>query len=154
MEGDLFAVKHFTFQRSDTSEKIIQAAVLVGCLGSAVLGSILESDSSGIGTHTKLGLPPCGFYTVTGIPCPTCGVTTSFVEAAHGRFAKSFFTQPLGLFTFAGICAGAVVLTAALVSGKSLFKLKLPLGAYTIMTMILVTVVLSWIYKIYVCLQR
>jgi hypothetical protein len=29
-------------------------------------------------THTQLGLPPCTFYQLTGIPCPSCGMSTSF----------------------------------------------------------------------------
>ena len=29
-------------------------------------------------THTQLGLPPCNFVTLTGKPCPACGMTTSF----------------------------------------------------------------------------
>jgi len=146
-------VKHFRFPESSASEKIIQAALLVGCIGTGILGSMLEPDPSGVGTHTRLGLPPCGFYTVTGIPCPTCGVTTSFVEAAHGRFKKSFFTQPLGLFVFAGICAGVIILTAALATNKSLFRLKLPVSACTMAIVILAVVVFSWIYKIYICLR-
>ena len=146
-------MKHSRFPGSNGSEKIIQAALLVGCIVAGILGSMLEPDPSGVGTHTRLGLPPCGFYTVTGIPCPTCGVTTSFAEAAHGRFKKSFFTQPMGLFTFAGICAGAVILAAALATGRSLFRLKLPIGTCTIAVLILAIVVVSWICKIYICLR-
>lgn len=29
-------------------------------------------------THRQLGLPPCSFYAKTGLPCPSCGFTTSF----------------------------------------------------------------------------
>ena len=31
-----------------------------------------------MGTHQQLGLPPCNFVTLTGYPCPACGMTTSF----------------------------------------------------------------------------
>jgi hypothetical protein len=34
-------------------------------------------------THTLLGLPPCTFKTLTGKPCPSCGMTTSFSLMLH-----------------------------------------------------------------------
>jgi hypothetical protein len=34
-------------------------------------------------THRKLGLPPCTFKVVTGIPCPSCGMTTSWSLLLH-----------------------------------------------------------------------
>jgi hypothetical protein len=34
-------------------------------------------------THRQLGLPPCSFYKMTGIPCPSCGFTTSFALLMH-----------------------------------------------------------------------
>jgi hypothetical protein len=35
-------------------------------------------------THTLLGLPPCTFKTLTGFPCPSCGMTTSFALLVRG----------------------------------------------------------------------
>jgi hypothetical protein len=42
----------------------------------------------------------CPFYTLTGLPCPGCGLTRSFVCLAHGRFAESFHWHPLGPILF------------------------------------------------------
>ena len=30
------------------------------------------------GTHQQLGLPECNFKSLAGVPCPSCGMTTSF----------------------------------------------------------------------------
>lgn len=34
-------------------------------------------------THRQLRLPPCSFYRMTHLPCPSCGFTTSFSLVMH-----------------------------------------------------------------------
>jgi len=40
---------------------------------------------------------PCPLRTLTGIPCPLCGGTTSVEEAFRGHFGDSLAASPLGL---------------------------------------------------------
>jgi hypothetical protein len=40
-------------------------------------------------THMQMGLPPCNFVTLTGKPCPACGMTTSFALLVHGDVPNS-----------------------------------------------------------------
>jgi hypothetical protein len=47
-------------------------------------------------THQKLGLPPCNFRVITGIPCPSCGMTTSFTWLMHGRVDYSLQANAVG----------------------------------------------------------
>jgi hypothetical protein len=48
-------------------------------------------------THRQLGLPPCTFYTFTGgLPCPSCGMTTSFALLAHGDVWNSLRANAVG----------------------------------------------------------
>ena len=49
-----------------------------------------------MGSHTELGLQPCAFYERTGIPCISCGMTTSFAWFARGNLLASFYIQPMG----------------------------------------------------------
>ena len=135
------------------SEKIIQFIILAGCVSAVVVGTWLTPDHSGVGTHTALGFPPCGFYTITGIPCPTCGVTTSFVLAAHLRFEESFLVQPLGFLVFIAVCLSALATGGTLLMGKSLFKLKLKVNGYKIAFLLIVIVLSSWCYKIVIVLK-
>ena len=56
----------------------------------------LRPSGEGFGTHTQLGLAPCGFKQATGLPCATCGMTTAFSNAAHGNLLDSLLGQPAG----------------------------------------------------------
>lgn len=49
------------------------------------------------GGKSLLGLPSlCAFYTMTGLPCPGCGITRSVVCCCHLRFVEGFTYHPLG----------------------------------------------------------
>jgi hypothetical protein len=76
----------------------------IGLAGILVLARRLVPDPRGYGTHTQLGLRPCAFLTVTGRPCPTCGMTTAFAWLLRGRVIRSWQVNPagclLGLLSF------------------------------------------------------
>ncbi len=75
------------------------------------LAARLTPDPRGVGTHEQLGLAPCGFHLRTGLPCPTCGMTTAYAYAVRGNWLRAFLVQPAGLglalLTFGAVCAGA-----------------------------------------------
>lgn len=56
-----------------------------------------------LATHQQLGLPPCTFYFVTGLPCPACGMTTSFALLMHGDLLSSLRANAVGTM-LAGFC--------------------------------------------------
>lgn len=76
-------------------------AVLTGALGVLTTARMLTPSLEGRGTHVALGLSPCGFLAYTGLPCPTCGLTTAFAHLAHGSLRASLHAHPLGLPLFA-----------------------------------------------------
>jgi hypothetical protein len=51
----------------------------------------------------------CAFLAASGIPCPQCGMTRSFVWAARGHLLESFRYSPGGLGLFLWIQAGALI---------------------------------------------
>ncbi|HUW18542.1 MAG TPA: DUF2752 domain-containing protein [Sedimentisphaerales bacterium] len=52
-------------------------------------------------------LGPCGFKQKYGLPCPTCGMTTSAIAFSRGRIFESFYIQPA-----AGLVCSMLVVTA------------------------------------------
>ncbi len=43
----------------------------------------------------------CTFRTVTGIPCPGCGLTRSFISLGHGQLLDAWHYNPAGFVFFA-----------------------------------------------------
>ncbi len=72
---------------------LLLAAGLVGLLGVA---RGLGPDPRGYGTHTQLGLRPCAFASLTGRPCPSCGMTTAWAYFTRGRLGDSWRANPAG----------------------------------------------------------
>ena len=48
---------------------------------------------------------PCPLRTLTGIPCPLCGMTTSVEDTVHGHLEGAFAANPAGI----ALVAAAVV---------------------------------------------
>src|SRR6266545_4055966 len=45
---------------------------------------------------------PCPWKALTGIPCPTCGMTHAFVHLAHAELAAALSASPAGALLAAG----------------------------------------------------
>ena len=48
-------------------------------------------------THRELGLPECTFKKMTGIPCPSCGMTTSFALTIRGDLFHAVQANSVGV---------------------------------------------------------
>ncbi len=80
--------------------RLVWAVAGLGSWGVLVLSAWLRPDLRGFGTHQQLGLPPCTFEAMTSVPCPGCGLTTSFAHMAHGHFIRAFGAHLMGPFLF------------------------------------------------------
>lgn len=101
-------------ERREGVVRLAAAGFAVALLAVLVVASRLAPSASGSGTHRQLGLPPCGWVQSFNRPCPTCGMTTAFAHAAHGRLDSAFVAQPMGavlsIVTAAGFWASIHVL--------------------------------------------
>jgi hypothetical protein len=117
--------------------------------GSAVLVTALalSPDPAGHGTHTQLGLPPCGFLLVTGLPCPGCGLTTSFAHMIRLQVAGAFGANPFGVLLFcvtvAGVGISAVGMTRSLPVVRTLDRLHFE----KVMIVLGVAALLAWVSR-------
>lgn len=59
------------------------------------------------GTHELLGLPPCSFQRLTGMPCPSCGLTTSFCHFVRGDLVSSLKANAVGTL-LAALCLASI----------------------------------------------
>lgn len=135
------------FTRGDQIQYGVVIAIATATLG---LARYLQPSARGFGTHEQLGLPACTFLTWTGIPCPSCGLTTSFAYAAHWHWWESFLAQPFGLLAFC-LTALSIPLTSYLLYRRIVWEQLLHARATNrTIYALLVIYLLSWCYKIYV----
>lgn len=140
-------------RRVGLAGRAIAVVVALLCLTVFVLAAISKPSETGFGTHQSLGLARCQFFQSTGIPCPSCGMTTSFAWFVRGNFLASFYVQPMG---FVLAVAAAMTIWGALyiaVSGRPVYVLLdfIPLR-YTLLPALLFGVA-AWGWKIFIHLH-
>jgi hypothetical protein len=133
--------------------RFVALLVGLGCLGLMLTAAQLTPSPSGMGTHTQLHLDQCQFALRTGIPCPSCGMTTSFAWLARGNFPAAFYVQPMGaLLGLATIATFWVALYVA-ATGRAVYRL-LSLGpSRYYVPAIAALAVLAWAWKIFIHLR-
>src|ERR1700723_2692859 len=60
---------------------------------------------------------PCPLRTLTGVPCPFCGMTTATVALTHGEWAAAARTSPLA-YLAAGLVVGTAPILLARITGR------------------------------------
>ncbi len=91
--------------QGDWSSLVTWAVLFAGPLSVLVTAALLTPSPEGHGTHTQLGLPPCGFLVYTGYPCPGCGLTTSFAHMIRLEVFGAFHANPFGILLFLATAA-------------------------------------------------
>jgi hypothetical protein len=83
------------------------AGVGLSCL---VAAAVANPDTVGSGPVI------CPFRLATGLPCPGCGLTRSWVYLAHGRWGEAMSANPFGLVLMVAVAAlvAAVLRSAVL----------------------------------------
>ena len=134
--------------RVPVSERVLAALASAACLALLILSARLDPEPAGHGTHTQLGLPACGWVIGFGRPCPTCGMTTAFAHAAHGRLWSSLVAQPAGAFlallTACGVWIGAYIAATGSRVGRLCARMLAPRWLWAFAGL----AAASWAYKL------
>ncbi len=130
------------------------AAILVACTGLFAAASWLDPARGSTDSLEQFGLPPCGMLVRWGVPCPTCGMTTSFALAARGQLASAFHAQPAGLALAVAAAVAAIAAGGTLVTGRS-FRVNWYRVSPTGIGLGVAAILLAgWAYKIVTTLWR
>jgi len=90
----------FLPERGDWTSRVSWFVLFAVPLAVVITAAMLTPSPAGHGTHTQLGLPPCGFLVFTGYPCPGCGLTTAFAHMVRLQLFGAWHANPFGIVLF------------------------------------------------------
>lgn len=133
--------------------RLIALAIALACLGVLLTAASLPPSHAGFGSHQALGLRGCAFLERTGLPCPSCGMTTSFTWFVRGNLAASLYVQPMGTLLAALCCCTVWVGLYVAITGRPVYRLIQRVPGQLILIPALGWVLIAWAWKIYIHLS-
>jgi Protein of unknown function (DUF2752) len=114
----------------------------------AVSGAVLVGAAIVI-RSPNVQLPLCALKVLTGLPCPTCGLTRAVLAVTRGDLAAALFFNPLALV--AGVASALYLAYAATVLALRLprFRPRLsPADARVVRATSLALLLANWVWLI------
>jgi hypothetical protein len=130
--------------------RLAALGIAAGCLMPLIIAAMLPPSPNGFATHTQLGLQQCAFLERTGLPCPSCGMTTSWAWFVRGNLAASLYVQPMGtvLAVIAVACVWVGLYIA--ITGRPVYRLLRLLPGRYYFVPLLSFAILAWGWKIFI----
>lgn len=98
------------FRAASLRQRIIAGAVFLAIAGFFAIFALAGHYKIDMGRW----LGYCGFKERTGLPCPTCGMTTATLAFAQGKIGQAFYIQPAcGFFCSLAVVAAIMALITA-----------------------------------------
>ncbi|WP_146118503.1 DUF2752 domain-containing protein [Blastopirellula marina] len=108
----------------------------------------LTPSVRGMGTHQQLGLPPCTLVQLTGMRCPSCGMTTSWSYLMKGNVLSSVQANSAGcLMGLIALVISPWFLSSA-VAGRMTVRVPSDAVLITITCLVVAVTLLDWLYRI------
>lgn len=134
--------------------RIWAACVVLGCGAVLAIAVSVSPSRDGVGTHRQLSIYhyPCGFLTMTGLPCPTCGMTTAFAHTVRGQLLSAIRVQVGGfliaMLTIAAFTGGVFTLVSGQYATPNWYRIN-PMASLWWGVGILVA---AWVIKVMIAL--
>jgi Protein of unknown function (DUF2752) len=95
-------------------------------------------------SHQSLGMPPCRFKETTDLPCPSCGMTTSFALLVRGDVVNSLKANWVGtgLAVFCAVLIPWLVLSS--VRGRYVWVRRIEAAMALTVGVFTVTMLARW----------
>ena len=142
---------YFQKEQKNKCRKI--EATLLAIASSIIAASFILKTK---GQHTfvfpggKSMLDICLFHKISGYPCPSCGLTRSFINTAHLSLTKAFRFHFLGPLLFTGVLLTVLYLLYRVVGGKRKITINwTKKEMYLFLTIAIAIVIGAWISKLY-----
>jgi hypothetical protein len=130
-------------------QRLLLAALGFVLIGLLVIARVLTPSPADLGTHQQLGLPPCTFRVLFGLPCPTCGMTTAWAYLVRGEALAALHANCGGmLLALLAVLAVPWSLVSAL---RGRWTGWTPDGTTTawISTTLLILILLQWAWRLW-----
>lgn len=130
--------------------RVALIAIAVGLVGIFAIAIKLDPYRGGTvwsqGTHQQLGLPPCTFVVATGgLPCPSCGMSTSFALLIRGDLWNSIQANFVGTM-LALVCLAYVPWAFyCAIRGRSLWITSMEQVLVRLIVVFMVLTLLRWL---------
>ena len=115
--------------------------VILVILGAVLLLSIILDSAP-----QKFSL--CLFYNLTGLPCPSCGMTRAFISLGHGDIHSAVLFNPASIPVYIAAWIGFIMALFQTVSGKKFIEIIWNKHRKILFPMILTMMAFVWIYKL------
>src|SRR5688500_12402667 len=90
--------------------------------------AVVAALGGGLVTILASGLVPCQFASMTGCPCPGCGLTRATLAIARGDLGAAFALQPFAFVVSPLFAVSALGLATAYVTDRPLASTRRLLG--------------------------
>jgi len=105
-------------------------------------------DPRGFGTHQRFGFAPCVIRNQLSIPCPSCGMTTSFSHFVRGQIRQSAQANTAGL-VLAIVCLVMIPWSWISVYRKQLWLVSNPeTGLLWLMCGLITIALTEWFFRL------
>lgn len=137
-----------SIERGDWISRATWAVLFAMPTAVMITAALLTPSAEGHGTHTQLGLPPCGFLVFTGYPCPGCGLTTAFAHMIRFEVLGAWAANPFGIALFLASFAFIPFAALGFVRGWSVVAALDKVHAEKLAIVLALLSVIAWLSRV------